>query len=127
MNRERVDDRRQHAHLISCHTVHDFGRETRTAKDITAANHDRDLHAGSHEFMDFIGDAIQNHRIDPILLLPHQRFAAQLNEHTAVTRRRGMVSTHGELVRCPHLCFDFFGEINGFLFNSFTDFVPDEA
>ena len=50
LHRERVDDRRQHAHLIRGHAVHAGLGEPGAAKDVAAADDEADLDAEADDF-----------------------------------------------------------------------------
>ena len=47
LHRERINDRRQHAHVVGLGALHAGGGAREAAKDIAAADHQADLHAKS--------------------------------------------------------------------------------
>ncbi len=92
LQRQRVHDGREHAHLVRGHAVHAGARQTRAAKDVAAADHDRDLHAERLDFGDLERHALEHRGIDPVRGLPQQRLAGQLHEDPAAT---GLRFLHG--------------------------------
>ena len=52
LHRERVHDRREHAHVIAGDAVHAGARQPGAAEDVAAADHDRDLHPQAHDLAD---------------------------------------------------------------------------
>jgi len=45
LQRERVEHRREHPHVVGCRPIHPGGRSLHAPIDVPRANHDRDLHA----------------------------------------------------------------------------------
>ncbi len=82
----RVDDRGQHAHVVGGGAVHALGARGQPPEQVAAANHDADLHAQLLDLADVGGDAGGDRRVDPELLLAHERFARQLEEDAGVDR-----------------------------------------
>jgi hypothetical protein len=83
----RVDDRREHAHVIRRDAIHAGLGEARAAKDVAAADHEPDLDAHRGDLGDLGGDALDDRRVDAILLAAEQRLAAQLQQYSSVGRR----------------------------------------
>ena len=46
LQRERVDDRGQHAHVVALRAIHAFAGAAQAAEDVAAADHQAELHAG---------------------------------------------------------------------------------
>jgi hypothetical protein len=86
LQRERVHHRRQHAHVVGSDTVHAGPREAGAAEDIAAADHDGHLRADLPHGTDLGSEALQECRIDPVVSLPHQGLAGQLDEDASVGR-----------------------------------------
>ena len=82
-----IHHRRQHADVIGGGTVHAGGRSLEAAKNVAAAHNDGQLGAIGHNGGDIAGDGLDDGGIDPVTLIPHQRFAAQLEKHTPVSHR----------------------------------------
>ncbi len=57
LQRQRVDHGGQHAHVIRRHAIHVHGRRRHAAKEIAAAHHQPDLHAGAGDFGDLLRQA----------------------------------------------------------------------
>ena len=91
MEGERIDDRREHPHVIGGGAVHRTARAGRhAAKDIpTAQDRDGGLDAHGLNLGDISGDLRGYGRVDTVVLLAHQRFAGQFQENALVRGRRG--------------------------------------
>ena len=74
---QRVDDRGQHAHLVALHSVESPADSGQTPENVTAADHDSDLHALGRDRGDLFGVAAEHFRGKSVLLGSHQRFAAE--------------------------------------------------
>ena len=64
LERQRVDDGRQHAHVVGGGAVHALGARRQSAKQVAAADDDRRLHAELLDFADVDGDAAGDCRVD---------------------------------------------------------------
>ena len=84
LDRQRIDDGRQHAHIISISPIHTRGGQTHTTKDVAAANHDGNLDTCINERFDFCRNAFEHGRIDTEVLLAHQGFAAELQQDSFI-------------------------------------------
>src|SRR5207237_6393507 len=80
LERQRVDHRRQHAHVIGARAIHSLGAGGDAAEDVSAPDHDADLDAQLDDVAHLLGDLLQRLRGNPVLPLTHQRLAAQLQE-----------------------------------------------
>ena len=85
----RVDDRRQHAHVVGGGAVHAAHAGRQAAEDVAAADDDGRLDAEALDLADVAGDAGGDGRIDPELLVAHQRFAGELQEDALIERGCG--------------------------------------
>ena len=84
LEREGVDDGREHAHVVGGRTVHALRAGRQTAEQVAAADDDGGLHAELLDPADFAGDLRGDGRIDPERLFAHERLARELEEHAAV-------------------------------------------
>jgi hypothetical protein len=75
LQRERVDDRRQHAHVVGGRAVHAARAGRQATEDVAAADDDGGLHAERADFGDVLGDAGGDRGIHTVGLVAHQRFA----------------------------------------------------
>ena len=81
LHRERVHHGGEHAHVIGLRTVHPLRRARHAAEDIAATDHEADFEARFLGRLHFLGEFGNEHRIDPELLIPHQHFAREFQEH----------------------------------------------
>ena len=65
LERQRIDDRRQHAHVVRRDTVHGFGGGGHAPEEIAAPHHHAYLDAGLRHLGDLAGEAAHFLRIDP--------------------------------------------------------------
>src|SRR5437016_5625993 len=86
---ERVDHRREHAHVVGGRAVHAAGARRETAEDVAPADDDRDLDAERRDVAHLGGHPREHLRIDPVALAAGERFPRQLQDDTAVRRARG--------------------------------------
>ena len=86
LQREGVDDGRQHAHVVGRRAVHAAGAGRQAAEDVAAADDDGGLDAEALDLADVARDARGDRRIDAELLLAHEGFAGQLEERAFVDR-----------------------------------------
>ena len=85
LQREAVDDRREHAHVVGGRAVHPLGAGGEAAEQVAAADDDGDLDAERLDLGDVLGDLRRHGGIDAELLLAHEGFTGQLQQDPAVT------------------------------------------
>ena len=78
--REGVDDRGTHAHLVSLHSVKALPRSTETAEDVAATNDDADLHAHFECFANLSSIFVQTGGVYAIALRPHETFSTEFEQ-----------------------------------------------
>ena len=85
LKRERVHDRRQHAHRVGGGAVDPSGgAHARAAEDVAAADHHGDLDAGFGRAGHVAGERGEGLGVMPITVRRGQRLAGQLHEHAPV-------------------------------------------
>ena len=87
LQRQRVDHRRQHAHVVGGRAVHAARAGGDAAEDVAAADDDGGLDAHALDFGDVLGDLRRDGRIDAVGLLAHQGFAGEFEEDAFVGGR----------------------------------------
>src|SRR5690606_23719052 len=97
LQRKRVDDRGEHAHVVGRDAVHARLGQSRAAEDVAAADDETDLDAHRRNLGDLARDALDDRRIDAVLLAAEQRFAAQLQQDTFIG---GRPFAHGLTILC---------------------------
>ncbi len=85
LQRQRVHDRCQHADVVGLRAVHALGATRQAAEDVAAAHNDGELHAVMHDFGDFVGQGIDDLRVDAVTQIACERFAGKLQQHALVT------------------------------------------
>ena len=68
LQRERVHDGGEHAHVIGRDPIHAGAREPRAAEDVAAADHDRDFDTELAHIAHFARDALEHLGIDAVIL-----------------------------------------------------------
>jgi hypothetical protein len=81
---ERVDDGPEHAHLVTGHAVHTGFCKACASEDIATADDEPDFDAGSSNFRNFSGHALDHRRIYAVFLTPKQRLSAELQEDSLI-------------------------------------------
>ena len=84
LERQRVDDRGEHAHLVALHAVEALFGAREAAEDVAAADDDADLDARCCGGFDLLGVGLQRLGGKPVFLSALQRFAAQFQEYSLV-------------------------------------------
>jgi len=84
LERQRIDDRGQHAHLVALDTVEAFLGPRHAAEDVAAADDDAYLHAACGRCLDLLRVGLQHLGRKPVFLLALQRFAAQFQKYALV-------------------------------------------
>ncbi len=78
LQRDGVDDGREHAHVVGGDAVHMDGLFGDAAKEVAAANNDADLAAGACCIRDLVGDCIDKYRIYTKTAASGQSFSGEL-------------------------------------------------
>src|SRR5690606_5900342 len=73
-----------HAHLVAGHPVHAAGGQAGATEDVAAADHQGDLGTGLAGLHHLAGDAPDHHRVDAVVLRPHQRLSRKFQQHATV-------------------------------------------
>ena len=92
LERQRVEHRREHPHVVAGRAVHAPCAAAQSAVDVAAADDDRDLDAAPVDGGDLAGDRLHARGIGAVLELAHQRLARELQQHALVDRRRHVVA-----------------------------------
>ena len=87
LQREGVDDGRQHAHVVARRPVEATLGRRKSAEDVASADHQRDLHAHLVHALDLRGDGLDDLEVDAVIPLAAKRFTAQLEQDAVVLRR----------------------------------------
>ena len=85
--RQAVQHRGEHAHIVAAHPVHAVGGGGEAAIDVAAADHEAKLDAEAGGLAHVAGDAVQHVHVDAVAVLAHQGLAGQLDEDPAVAWR----------------------------------------
>ena len=88
LQRQGVDDRGEHAHVVGGRAVHALGARRQAAEQVAAADDDGDLDAELLDLADLLGDLRGDRRVDPERLLAHEGFAGEFEEDAAIDGRR---------------------------------------
>ena len=86
LQRQGVDDRRQHAHVVAGGAVHPARAGGEPPEDVAAADDDGGLDAERLDLLHVVRDLRRDGRIDAVLLLAHQGFARELQQDAFVGR-----------------------------------------
>ena len=89
LQRQGVDDRRQHAHVIGRGAIHALGAGGQAAEQVAAADDDAGLDAELLDFADLTGQLGGDAGIDAEGLLAHEGFAGELQQDAGVDGLRG--------------------------------------
>jgi hypothetical protein len=81
---DRVDDRGEHAHVIAGYAVDAVRGRGHAAKDVAAADDDRDLHAHLLHFRDLVRDVGEDVGVDAGAPSTHEGFTGQLEKDALV-------------------------------------------
>src|SRR4051812_25942976 len=77
---QRVEDDRQHPHVVRGRAVHALGGARDAAVDVPCPQHDRDLDAAVVDALDLLGDLAQALQVGAVLEVAHERLAGQLEQ-----------------------------------------------
>ena len=96
LQRERVQERREHPGVVGRGAVHALGRGGHAAVDVPAADDDRELRPALVDRDDLLRDGDDRLRVDPVLAPAEERLARQLQETrggTGAASARGRCAT----------------------------------
>jgi hypothetical protein len=82
--RQTVQDRRQHPHVVGGGPIHAGRGRRQAAEDIAAPHHHRDLDPQSVDRLDFPGDKANHLGADPIALVSRQCLPTDLEDDSLV-------------------------------------------
>jgi len=83
---ERIEHRREHAHVVAGRSVDALRRGGHAAVDVPAADHERDLETVAPHVDELLRELVHGARIQPELLRPHQGLAGELQQNSAETQ-----------------------------------------
>ena len=95
LERESVDDHREHAHVVRGRLLDAMLGHRGAAHDVPAADHHRDLHGEVAHLLDLLGQIARVLRGDTELTVAQKGFAGELQQHSVVFRLR----LHGQSER----------------------------
>ena len=81
LHRQRVHHRRQHADRVGARALDPLIRALESAKEIAAADDNRDLHTKVRRRLEIAGDALKSRRVQAMRVRAHQRLARQLDDN----------------------------------------------
>src|SRR6185436_11434386 len=91
--RERVDHRREHPHVVGGRALRALLAQLAAAQDVPAADDDRDLHAALRDGHDLARDVLHGFGIDPLAAGGSaEGFAGELQEDALERLRHGLPS-----------------------------------
>ena len=85
LQRQGVDHRGEHPHVVAGHPVDALVAGRDAADDVAAADHDRQLDAEPVDLGDLVGDPARPPRLDAEALRAHQGLAGELEQHPSCT------------------------------------------
>jgi hypothetical protein len=88
LERERVQNSCEHAHVVAGGAVHALSRRRQTSIDVPAADDDRDLDTAALDMRDLGRNRLDALGIDPVVAISHQGLAREFQQHSGVDRRR---------------------------------------
>ena len=80
LDRQGVQHRRDHAHVVGRRAVHADGHPLEAAEDVARAHHDGDIDAALVRLVDLARDGRDAHRVDAVGLVAHERLARELQD-----------------------------------------------
>jgi hypothetical protein len=87
LQRERINDGREHSHVIGRDPVHTGLGETGAAKNVSATDDHADFDTHRTKLRYLASDALNYLRVDSVGLIAEQGFPAQFKHHTSIGRR----------------------------------------
>ena len=109
LQRQGVDDRGEHAHVVGGGAVHAARAGRQAAEQIAAADDDGGLDAELLDFADLAGDLRGDRGIDPERLLAHEGFAGEFEEDAGVDG----LDTERDYMRHVEATTDSYSELAG--------------
>ena len=94
-----IDYGSQHAHVISLNPVNAQGLGLATPENISASDHDGQLHTRIFHGFDFFAVLLQHGRVNVAVFGTHQRLTAELKQNAFVFhawKRRSNISERGD-------------------------------
>jgi len=89
LERQGVDDRGEHAHVVALRAVHACASTLEAAKDVPTPNDDADLHSAALNLAELLGDLLERlHLNAEAALFATQRLTAQLENDAAIAKTR---------------------------------------
>ena len=88
LNRKRVHDGCEHAHVVAGHTIHAGSGQAGAPKDIATADYDGDFDTTGLSSRDLGGNALNDARLDTVVQFTHQRLSAEFQQYATVSNRR---------------------------------------
>ena len=80
LQRERVDDRREHPHVVARDAVDPLRRGGDAADDVAAPDHDRRLDAEARDLTNLVRDAGHDHGLDAERLAAEEHLPGELQQ-----------------------------------------------
>src|SRR5487761_737712 len=87
LQRQRVDHRRQHAHVVAGGAIDAKLAGSHATKDVAAADDERDLDAHLVDALHLAGDGLDDREVNAVVPRAAECLAAQLEQHAVVLRR----------------------------------------
>src|SRR5262249_4905628 len=87
LQRQRVDHRRQHAHVVAGRPVEASLGGGQAAEDVSSADHERDLDTHLVDAFDLRRDRLDDLKVDAVVPAAAKRLAAQLEQNPVVLGR----------------------------------------
>ena len=81
----------EHTHVVARNPIHTSSAQRSTTEQVTATDHQADLHADADQLADFQGHAIKHLRVDAELFRANQGLAAKFEQNAFIAR---LTTTH---------------------------------
>ncbi len=88
LERERIEHRRQHAHVVAGSAIHAGGGALQAPVDVAGADDNRHLDRTGADRGHLLGDPFDLRRVGAVITLPHQRLSRELQEDASELRLR---------------------------------------
>src|SRR5579859_3843768 len=99
LQRQCIDDRGHHAHVVAGRAIDFKSLLPRTAKNISAADNQRNLHAEVVHFLQFARDGLNRFAVNAVSLWSLQRLAGNLEQNSLIDRFLFRAFLRGTLFR----------------------------